>query len=67
MMTDAEERTYLKNVSTYCGTLIEHINDLAKIEVSRDFAYCLNRAAGMLLLARGEVDLKVIKVREVKA
>ena len=63
MMTAAEERTYLKNVEGYCEELQEHINQLAKVEISNDFAACLNQAAGCMFLAALEAAKRAKEVR----
>ena len=65
MMTAAEERTYLTNVKGYCEELQEHINQLAKVEISNDFAACLNQAAGCMFLAGMEAAKRAKAIKGV--
>lgn len=55
-MEKIEEYAHLKDIETYTEELRGHVNELAKIAVSSDFAYVLNCSASYLLLARLEVN-----------
>ena len=62
-MTDAEFKIHLLNIKQYCEELQEHINSLAKVEVSPGFSECLNKAGGYLILAGLEAESKAQAVK----